>query len=986
MSRSSTTPQAGRSLRRWLTGGDRGYTETGVAILGASLVLGAALGSGAASSVVTMSDGVTWLTDDQTGQLVQVNPGTGRAERRLTVAGAGADLEVSQQDGHLVVGDGRTGTVTSIDLATLLTGGQRRSDERMRVLVGGGQAYLVTPSTGVVRAVDALTLRDLGAPYRVGAELVDVVVDRSGTVWAVTSAGRLLSLTWRPRDRAFETGESTVRGGGPGTRLLPHDHGVTVFAPDGGAVLQVGAGRDLSVAVPHLDGTVLPADGSPTNLAPAGLPDSSTVVLLAGDRIREIRVGALGCERPGRPAVFAGLVYVPCEGAGRVIVLRPDGARARPDIVVPGGRDPRLLVDDGHLVVQTEDGGRAVMVETDGTTRVIDTGRGQVAVHDPNDPSTGPAAARAPGRDQHPGGSGDGEPGRDGGAPDEAPQAPGSDAPEPSLPDVPLPLPHLPGGTSGEPLAPTTGDRAETEAPDVSASPRPAASPSGGQSRSSSASPSPSPSAPAVGRPSAVTVRLGPLQSNGITDATVTWRAGSPRPDRHVVRASAGGAAPVTVAGDATTATLAGLTCATSLLVTVEAVTDDGRSASAESAVVKTDECPERAPNAPTGVSATAHADGSVTVSWTATRGDVDSYLVGPLGGSTTTAAGTATSIVLRSLPPGDGVRFVVQAVRGGQSSSSLPSAPITVPGPPGATDLGPSNFLASYYQIAGGRDDVQVTLAWTVPDDGGSPLTGYLVTWSAAGGVSGSVSTTGTSYVIRERCTGEPLCTSGGPFTMNVTPRNALGDGPTTSATVDIRPAPPVWWPQDGDEVVEHIDVKVPGQYEPAFEMSARLAPPQSWVDHTGGCTIEVTRSDGPQTSEPIGCAATEYSLGFFTSVGSVTVTVYAEDVDGVRVASAPATAPVPSRRTWPLCDPDTDVCQASAVGADVVVVPIPWTPRLPQGDERPPLVAGGAGLVLVAGALRFARLRAARADGSWSRSRTRSRSRARLAEKSSE
>ena len=98
-----------------------------------------------------------------------MNPGTGRAERRLTVAAPAADLEVSQQDGHLVVSDARTGTITSIDLSTLLTGGQRRSDEPMQVLVGGGQAYLVTPSTGVVRAVDPLTLRDLGAPYQVGA-------------------------------------------------------------------------------------------------------------------------------------------------------------------------------------------------------------------------------------------------------------------------------------------------------------------------------------------------------------------------------------------------------------------------------------------------------------------------------------------------------------------------------------------------------------------------------------------------------------------------------------------------------------------------------------------------------------------------------------------------------------------------------------------------------------------------------------------------
>jgi hypothetical protein len=456
------------------------------------------------------------------------------------------------------------------------------------------------------------------------------------------------------------------------------------------------------------------------------------------------------------------------------------------------------------------------------------------------------------------------------------------------------------------------------------------------------------------------------MQANGLTDATVTWRVGSPRPDRHVVRASGGGAVPVEVSGDATVATLSGLVCDALLVVTVEALSDDGGSASAESSSVETDECPEQAPTAPTDVVATAHADGSVTVSWTATRGDVDSYLVGPVGGSTTTAPATATSIVLRSLQPGDGVQFVVQAVRGSLASASLPSAPVTVAGPPGPTDLGPSNFLASYYKKAGGRDTVSVTLAWTVPDDGGSPLTGYLVTWSGPGGVAGSTFTTETSYTIVEHCTGQPLCTGGGSFPMTVTPRNALGDGPTASATVDIIPPPPIedMLPQDGDSVVGSIDTKTPGQYEPAFEMTVTLDPPATWLAHPGGCTLVISPSDSPQTAQSIGCARATYSLGYFTAAGSVTVSVYAEDVDGRRVAAEPAVALVPSRRNWILCHPDTGVCTTSAQDADVVVVPIPWSPRLPNGDERPPLAAGGAGLLLLAGALRFGRLRTARPD----------------------
>ncbi|WP_070321005.1 fibronectin type III domain-containing protein, partial [Cellulomonas iranensis] len=680
----------------------RGFAEAGVAVTGAALVLGAALGSGVASTVVTMSDGVTWLPDDQTGQVVQINPGTGRAERRLQVAGPGAELDISQRDGVLVVGDGRTGSLTSIDLATLLASGQRTSGEPARVLVGGGLVYLVTPGSGVVRAVDPLTLKDLGTPHRVGGALADAVVDARGTVWVVTAGGDLQQVTWKPADERFDVGEPRpVRGAGSGTRLLPHERGVTLFAPDGGAVLQVGVGRDLAVAVPDLAGEVLPADSSPTDLAPAGVPGRSAVVMLAGDRILDVGVGALGCERPGRPAVFAGLVYVPCTGAGRVVVLRPDGTRARADVVVPGGRDPRLLVDDGRLVVHTEDGARAVVVEADGSTRAIDTGRSGAPVHDPRDTAAGPSAAVPPQRPQQPT-----QPQR----PDQGAPPPGADpgvppvgAPEPppGAPDAPTPggTPTLPVGTptgapTGEPTGRPPGTPTPTPTPTGTATPTPDAPP---------------------GRPSAVVATLGTPDAAGLTDVTVTWRAGTPPADDHVVRTSVAGVAPVEVGGGATTATVRGVVCGTRVTFSVEAVAGAERSAAATSAAVTTPACPPQAPAAPTGVTAVAGGDGSVTVSWTASRTPVDAYLVGPEGGSTTTTSGDATSLVLRDLPPGAGVRFVVQAQREGLTAASAPSNAVTVAGPPG----GVGGLAAALAGRAG--DVLTVDVSWGAPADNGS-------------------------------------------------------------------------------------------------------------------------------------------------------------------------------------------------------------------------------------------------------------------------
>ncbi|GAB3898994.1 hypothetical protein GCM10029964_084290 [Kibdelosporangium lantanae] len=91
------------------------------------LLAGAALGSGLARTAVDVTDGLTWLPDDPRGEVVQVNPSTGRPETRLQVSGGDARLDITQKDGLLVVLDRQTGQITSIDLATLLASGRRQT-------------------------------------------------------------------------------------------------------------------------------------------------------------------------------------------------------------------------------------------------------------------------------------------------------------------------------------------------------------------------------------------------------------------------------------------------------------------------------------------------------------------------------------------------------------------------------------------------------------------------------------------------------------------------------------------------------------------------------------------------------------------------------------------------------------------------------------------------------------------------------------------
>jgi hypothetical protein len=368
---------------------ERGSVELGVAGVAAALVLGAAVGNGVARTAVDMFDGLTWLADDSTGQVVQVNPVTGRAELRLDVAGEGSQLGIAQRDGWLIIDDAVTGDVISINLATLIQSGKRSGPAggQTKVLVAAGQAFIADLERGSVSAVDPLTLKDLGERYRGAGPFADAVVDDAGYVWVLDKDAELARLRYSAQAGRFVLESSrAVAHAGSASRLVPHDEGVTVFAPEGPVVGQFGTEREFALPLFDVAGDVLAAPEAPVEMSPGSFPQSSTVAMVSGDDVLEVNVSAMGCAQPGSPVVFAGKVYVPCAGAGKVIVLGADGMRAGEDIMTPDGGDPELAVDDGRLLVSTAGGEEVVVVEPDGSTRVIDIGGDGVEVFDPDAP------------------------------------------------------------------------------------------------------------------------------------------------------------------------------------------------------------------------------------------------------------------------------------------------------------------------------------------------------------------------------------------------------------------------------------------------------------------------------------------------------------------------------------------------------------------------------------------------------------------------
>lgn len=365
----------------------RGGAEIGTLVVVGAVIVGAVFGNGLADTVVQSFDGLTWLSDHPNGQVVEVNPETGKPQQRLQIGGAGDELDITQRDDMLIVTNRRTGEVIVINLATLLVSGRRQSDVNTEVLVNQGRVYLADLTRGVVRRVDPVTTTDIGDSWSAGKAITDAVISGDGVVWALDQGGQLRGLNWSDHTNRFAVShQQPVSGAGQQSALVPHPKGITVIGPEGGVVVQVGTGTDVAVAAPKLRGPILAAPEAPDDLVPASVTDKGTVVMVSGDKVLEVDVTPLGCDRPGRPAVFRGAVYVPCRGARRVVVLSVTGKQARPAIATPQGGDPELVLDDGRLVINVPGGDSAIVVRPDGSTDEIKTREPGTPVHKPEDP------------------------------------------------------------------------------------------------------------------------------------------------------------------------------------------------------------------------------------------------------------------------------------------------------------------------------------------------------------------------------------------------------------------------------------------------------------------------------------------------------------------------------------------------------------------------------------------------------------------------
>ncbi|MDO5681495.1 MAG: hypothetical protein Q4G46_01530, partial [Propionibacteriaceae bacterium] len=338
-------------------------------------MVGVLIGSGVTSTVIGVSDGVTWLSNGNRGEVLQYNPGSNRVEQAYRVGQPGDEIAVTQGNGVVALRNERTGEIMTVDMSRMQAGGVRTSHGRSKVVVARGMMFVLDTESNRLSRVDPVRAKDLGEPWVApgNVSIADVAADDEGTVWVVDSGGMLRGLSWQTdQNRFVERQAKRVALVGDDAVLTGHETGVSVFGPRAGVIAQVGTKNDGYRQSSLLVGVDPARLNGPSDLVSGAMADKTSVVIVDRGEVRVVPTGELDCHRPARPVAFNDTVYVVCQGSKKVIQLTRDGKLAGPPIATLGNADPEPVTDEGRLLFNVGGAPEGIQISRGGDAERFD--------------------------------------------------------------------------------------------------------------------------------------------------------------------------------------------------------------------------------------------------------------------------------------------------------------------------------------------------------------------------------------------------------------------------------------------------------------------------------------------------------------------------------------------------------------------------------------------------------------------------------------
>jgi hypothetical protein len=374
--------------------GASGFVSIGVVAALTAGSLAVVLGEPVRRGVADLLDGHTWLSNPGEQQLLLANGSSAQVDLKLTLKGAGHDLEVLRAGKTAVLVDKTNRQIGAIDLSADRIVHQQNVGKNFDLVAANKKLVVIYHDSGVVESRDpgsnALLFR-----LTVGHALSRAVVDSRGMVWVIDkSTGTLVGLRVDGTTGQLRKVSSVrVATGSPQLQITSVDgapavldpaHGRLIKAPGGSpeAAIKVDLGSPNQAQVPaSVSGSVLPI----------AISGTGAVVIVSGTTAKVVHPAGLASgERLGPPEVLGGTIYVPDYNSGAAVQLTLHGDVVRTAIsVVPGGGEFAVKIDGGYAWFDNP-AGDAKVADASGAVRSVDKGRPVPSLNTPLPTSTTP--------------------------------------------------------------------------------------------------------------------------------------------------------------------------------------------------------------------------------------------------------------------------------------------------------------------------------------------------------------------------------------------------------------------------------------------------------------------------------------------------------------------------------------------------------------------------------------------------------------------